>query len=450
MSIPWHGELPKRWEVHKTSELFAERREKVSDTDFAPLSVSKGGVVPQIATVAKSNTGDNRKLVKKGDFAINSRSDRRGSSGVSDYGGSVSLINIVLTPRSETNGKYWHYLLKSYNFIEEYYRNGRGIVADLWTTRLSEMKTIYLPLPPREEQDQIVRYLDWKMSQINKLINAKRRQIALLGEMKQTIITRAVIGGLKRNVKTKSSGIIGLASIPEHWNTLRLGQALCNIEQGWSPQASKRTESKQWSVVALSCINRGLFTPTEIKPIDKPQQKSLEFIQLYEGDLLMTRSNARERVGDVAIVRNPLPRTIFSDLIYRLTPTSTINVGFLAACLLSRVGRNQIEIFARGSSGTMPKITQGHIKSLTVPLPPKNEQEEIVTYLDKQYASIDKLINKLNDEIALFAEYRTRLISDVVTGKVDVRGVAVPEFETVENVVVSDDEGENELMESVE
>ena len=92
MNIAWYGELPNHWEVHKITELFVERNEKVSDVDFAPLSVSKGGIVPQIATVAKSNAGDNRKLVKKGDFAINSRSDRRGSSGISDYDGSVSLI----------------------------------------------------------------------------------------------------------------------------------------------------------------------------------------------------------------------------------------------------------------------------------------------------------------------------------------------------------------------
>ena len=164
MSTPWYGELPEQWETHKISELFIERREKVSDIDFSPLSVSKGGVVPQISTVAKSNNDDNRKLVMRGDFVINSRSDRRGSSGVSEHDGSVSLINIVLTPRKETNGKYWHYLLKSHGFIEEYYQNGRGIVADLWTTRYAEMKTIYLPLPPLGEQDQIVRYLDWKVS----------------------------------------------------------------------------------------------------------------------------------------------------------------------------------------------------------------------------------------------------------------------------------------------
>jgi type I restriction enzyme S subunit len=209
--MPWYGKLPEWWEAHKVSELFIERREKVSDTEYAPLSVSKGGVVPQIANVAKSNAGDNRKLVRKGDFAINSRSDRRGSSGVSQQDGSVSLINIVLTPRNDTNGKYWHYLLRSHDFIEEYYRNGRGIVADLWTTRYDEMKTIYLPLPPREEQDQIVRYLDWKVSQVNKyvkLINGKlsidpkvlesypNSLLALLIEYRTRLISDVVTGKL--------------------------------------------------------------------------------------------------------------------------------------------------------------------------------------------------------------------------------------------------------------
>lgn len=168
--MEWFGSIPKRWDIQKISELFSERREKVSDKEYAALSVSKGGIVPQITTVAKTNAGDNRKRVCIGDFVINSRSDRRGSSGVSQYDGSVSLINIVLSPRAEYNGRFFHYLLRSHAFIEEFYRNGRGIVADLWTTRYSEMKSIYLPIPPRDEQDQIVRYLDWKVSVINKLI----------------------------------------------------------------------------------------------------------------------------------------------------------------------------------------------------------------------------------------------------------------------------------------
>lgn len=152
----WIGQIPEHWECKKIGSLFTERKTKVSDTDYSPLSVTKIGIVPQLANAAKSDSGDNRKFVCSGDFVINSRSDRKGSCGVSELDGSVSLINIVLTPRTNWNNKYVHYLMRSQPFSEEYYHYGRGIVADLWTTRYSEMKNILLPIPPRDEQDQIV------------------------------------------------------------------------------------------------------------------------------------------------------------------------------------------------------------------------------------------------------------------------------------------------------
>lgn len=185
-SASWLGSIPSHWDCKKVGSLFSERKVKVSDKDYQPLSVAKIGVVPQLDTAVKTDAGDNRKLVCAGDFVINSRSDRKGSCGVSELDGSVSLINIVLKPRNEWNHKYVHYLMRSHVFSEEYYRYGRGIVADLWTTRFSEMKNILLPVPPRDEQDQIVRFLDWKVSEINKLINIRKRQITELEEMKRS------------------------------------------------------------------------------------------------------------------------------------------------------------------------------------------------------------------------------------------------------------------------
>ena len=126
----WLDELPSHWQCTKIGALFSERKSKVSDKDYAPLSVARIGVVPQLATAVKTDAGDNRKLVCAGDFVINSRSDRKGSCGVAKLDGSVSLINIVLTPRNGLSERYVHYLLRSQPFSEEYYRNGRGIVAD--------------------------------------------------------------------------------------------------------------------------------------------------------------------------------------------------------------------------------------------------------------------------------------------------------------------------------
>ena len=149
--IAWIGQIPEHWEVNKIRSHFKERRTKVSDKDYPALSVAREGIVPQLDTAVKTDNGDNRKLVLKNDFVVNSRSDRKGSCGVSDYDGSVSLISIVLEPH-DINPQYVHYLFRSNNYVEEFYRNGRGIVADLWTTRYSEMRNIFIPIPPVSEQ----------------------------------------------------------------------------------------------------------------------------------------------------------------------------------------------------------------------------------------------------------------------------------------------------------
>lgn len=209
----WINKIPSHWECKKIGSLFIQRNEKVSDKDYAPLSVSKNGVVPQLEAAVKTDAGDNRKLVLKGDFVINSRSDRKGSCGVSPLNGSVSLINIVLKPRQSWNEKYVHYLMRCHLFSDEYYRNGRGIVADLWTTRYSEMKSILLPVPPRKEQDQIVRYLDWQTSKINRLIAAKKQQIQILKEQQQKLICEVITKGVHSDADCKDSHIAWIGDI---------------------------------------------------------------------------------------------------------------------------------------------------------------------------------------------------------------------------------------------
>lgn len=206
--IGWIPFIPVGWRMVKINELFVERKEKVSDKDYPPLSVTKFGILSQLDTAVKTKDGENRKKVCAGDFVINSRSDRRGSSGVSPFDGSVSLINIVLKPRKGTS-YYYHYLLRSHTFIEEFYRNGRGIVADLWTTRYSEMRNIFVPLPPYEEQIAIVAYLNWQKSVFNNIIPEKAitkgnliassksllaREIMLIDEYRTRLFSDVVTG----------------------------------------------------------------------------------------------------------------------------------------------------------------------------------------------------------------------------------------------------------------
>ena len=195
--IPWIGMIPEHWETTKINSVFKERREKVSDKIYPPLSVSKQGITPQLESAVKTDNGDNRKKVNEGDFVVNSRSDRKGSCGISPYTGSVSLINIVLQPRSDIEGKYFHFLFRSNNYIEEYYRIGRGIVADLWTTRYSEMRNIIVPIPPIGEQRAIVAHIETKCAKVDSLVMEFEAEIEHLKEYKQRLIADCVTGQIK-------------------------------------------------------------------------------------------------------------------------------------------------------------------------------------------------------------------------------------------------------------
>lgn len=200
--VNWLGEIPEHWEVSKLRKHFIPRIQKVSDKDYEPLSVTKDGILPQLDTACKTDNGENRKLVRKGDYVVNSRSDRKGSGGISPFDGSVSLINIVIYP-IDGEQEYFHYLFRSNNFVEEFYRNGRGIVADLWTTRYQEMKNIEIPVPPLPEQRAIVSYIEAQTANINKLINAYQQQVERIKEYKQRLISDAVTG--KINVTGKQT-----------------------------------------------------------------------------------------------------------------------------------------------------------------------------------------------------------------------------------------------------
>lgn len=192
--LGWIDFIPKHWEVARIASVYSVRNEKVSDKDYPPLSVTMKGIVPQLESAAKTKHGDDRKLIRKGDFVINSRSDRRGSCGISDYDGSCSLINTVLAPREEMNPRYYNWLFHTSSFADEFYKWGYGIVDDLWTTNWGAMRRIQIPVPPLDEQEKIASYLDNKILQIDKTTADKQTQIETLKTYKSSLIYEYVTG----------------------------------------------------------------------------------------------------------------------------------------------------------------------------------------------------------------------------------------------------------------
>jgi len=196
--IDWLGDIPDSWDVKKIAFLFNFPNEKVSDKDFEPLSVTYNGVEKQVEDALKTDNGDNRKLLKKGDIAFNGRSDRRGACGVSEYTGSISVVYHVLRVKSpKIFVKYYHHLFRNDIFSQEFYKWGRGIHNDMWSTKIMEMKKIQVPLPPLKEQKKIAEYLDAEIFKIDNYNTYIKIQIEQLKEFRSSLIYSAVTGKIK-------------------------------------------------------------------------------------------------------------------------------------------------------------------------------------------------------------------------------------------------------------
>lgn len=419
--VKWLGEIPSHWEVKRLGSFFSERKEKVSDQDYAPLSVTKQGIFPQLENVAKTNDGDNRKLVKEGDFVINSRSDRKGSSGVSELDGSVSLINLVLQPRKTIFGPFCNYLLKSYGFIEENYRNGRGIVADLWTTRYNEMKMIKVAMPSLEEQKTISSYLDTATSEIDKAIAMQQKMIDLLNERKQIIIQNAVTKGLDENVEMKESGVEWIGRIPKHWEVepfsrhFTFGKGLpitkANLqEDGIAVISYGQIHAKNNLGTTLTESLVRYVSPTYIETHPQCLLKGNDFI-------FADTSEDIEGSGNFAF--NDFDNKIFAGyhtVVAR--PNDLLFPKYYVYLFKSKAWKSQIQSLVNGVK--VYSIGRRILKTSMLLIPSEDEQKNIVRFLDKQTSAIEKTIETISRQITLLQERKQIIINEVVTGKVRV------------------------------
>lgn len=414
----WLGKVPKNWELTRLGTRFIERRTKVSDIDYPALSVTKKGILPQLENAAKTKDGDNRKLVKAGDFVINSRSDRKGSSGVSDRDGSVSLINIVLEPKG-IHPKYSQHLLKSYAFIEEYYRVGRGIVADLWTTRYDEMRTVTIAVPSYEEQTAIANFLDKKTAQIDEAVAIKEKQIELLKERKQIVIQQAVTQGLNPDAPMKDSGVDWIGQIPEHWKVKKL-KYLIKFVGGGTPSKEK---ADYWGGDICWVSPKDMKVKYLSDSIDKITEKAVKdsSVKLLPTNtvLIVVRGMILAKKIPIAITTKPL--TINQDM-KGMIVTSDCNSKYLLN-LLDGLHEELSTILEESGHGTktMPTDKLGGFK---LPFPPESEQNEIIKFVENESNKFDIAIELQLQQIESLKEYKTTLINSAVTGKIKVLDVA--------------------------
>lgn len=404
--VQWLGMIPKAWDLDKIVSLYSERSTKVSDRDYPALSVTKQGIVPQLESAAKTDNGNNRKLIKRNDFVINSRSDRRGSCGISEYEGSCSLINTVLAPKNNMINQYYNYLFKTELFADEFYKWGNGIVDDLWSTKWSGIKNIMVPFPPLEDQRVIVDYLDIKCTQIDTIIAKEQAVIEKVQEYRQSIITETVVRGLSTNDLFKPINCEWIDRIPNGWNLIKFGM--------------------------ITTIKSNL-----VSPLDYPNllQISPENIEKDTGNIFGIKTvretgiisdNHLFNKGQIIYskVRPTLNKVIIADFdglcSADMYPIETIvNVKYLVYFMRSKLFVSQVDRIS-SDRVKMPKINKMELKQLFCFIPSEEEQKRIVELLDSKCNKIDKVILEKQVLIDKLTEYKKSLIYEVVTGKKEV------------------------------
>lgn len=428
--VEWLGMVPSHWNIKRLGQLFEERRDKVSDKDYPPLSVTMQGIVPQIDTAAKTDAGDNRKLVLKNDFVINSRSDRKGSSGVSQLNGSVSLISIVMEPK-RINPKFAHHLLRSYPFQEEFYRYGKGIVADLWSTNSSEMKNILIPELADDESNAIACFLDHETAKIDNLIEKQQLLIELLKEKRQAVISHAVTKGLNPDVPMIDSGVEWLGKVPNHWVSVRVKQISSFITSGPRGWSDFITDEGNEIFLQSGDLNNELGLQLDkAKRVSPPKNAEGVRTKLVTEDVVVCITGAN--TGRVAIVPELSQTTYINQHLSLIRPnTSIINSSFLGYSLASSVGRSFFDV---AQYGLKEGLSLSNVSEAPLALPPKHEQDAIVKYLESIRNNYDNLSRLSTIQIELLKERRTALISAAVTGKIDVRDWVAPDTQDIETI----------------
>ena len=415
MIMPWYGVLPERWESHRLKMMVNDIISKANPQNrfYVGMENVSSWTARYIQTGLQTD-GDCKEFIV-GDVLFGKLRPYLAKIYVPSKDGVCSGEFLVLRGY-KGNPLYLKYILLTFEFIMLVNASTYG--AKMPRANWQFIGDCLVPLPPRDEQDQIVRYLDWKVSQINKLINAKRRQIELLGEQKRAVVNEALTRG--------SEGL-------ETARLKNLCQQIGDIDH-------KMPEAVDNGIPYISPTNFIGNNEIDFDNCKKISQNSFNElsrkIRPNYGDIIFSRYAT---LGAVRIVKDSRDFLVSYSCVI-IKPNERVLSEYLYYYLLSTAITNEIKNYSFET--TQANIGIDSINRFRIMLPLKTKQHEIVAYLDQQCENFDRIVAKLNEEITLFAEYRTRLISDVVTGKSDVRGVVVPEYEAVDEI--ADDKGKED------
>ncbi len=421
--LPCLESIPAHWDVRRNGRLFAQRNETgYGGLPILEVSLKTGVRIRDMDDLKRKQVMSDREKYKraaKGDIAYNMMRMWQGAVGVAPVDGLVSPAYVVAKPYPAADPQYFSYLFRTDAYKNEVDAFSRGIVKDRNRLYWEDFKRMPSCVPPLGEQKAIADYLDANAVKVRRFIRNRRRLIEVLNEQKQAIINRAVTRGLDPNVPLKPSGIDWLGDIPAHWEILklkRLGRIRYGLGQPPKELPSGLPLIRATNVKSGRIIKKNLVY---VDPADVPPGKDAI---LRRDEIVVVRSGAL--TADSAIIPEEYEGAVAGyDMVVTVLKALP---SFVAAALLSRYMLAD-QLFLLKSRAAQPHINAEELGSALIVLPPKEEQKAIVRYVNEQTASLGVLIDRTEREIDLIREYRTRLIADVVTGKVDVRGLAPAE-----------------------
>lgn len=440
----WLATIPMHWKYKRAKAMYSKANRPVREIDEVVTCFRDGTVTLRKNRRTTGFTESIKEIgyqgIRKGDLVIHVMDAFAGAVGVSDSDGKGTPVYSVCVPKEDLNNYYYAYIVREMaktGFIQSLYRGIRERSSDF---RFEVFANQYMPIPPRDEQDQIVKYLDYQLAKINKFIKAKKKLIAALNEQKQAVINGAVTKGINPNVKMKPSGIEWMGDIPEHWKIVQLRRIVKTVKTGGTPQGA---DEKYYSDNGFNWYTPSDFSDElELKKATRQlSEVGIDCVNIFPANTILM-IGIGGTMGKVSISKDECS---CNQQINAIICNSDMNIEYLVMFL--RAMRNHI--FATAKYTTLPILNQDETKKLPVIKMLKREQDEIVDYIKSKTKVIDKNIEGIEKEIGLITEYRTSLISDVVTGKVDVRNIKLNELqnEEIEFEVVDDEiiEGEEDI-----
>ncbi len=424
--VEWIGEVPSHWLVEPLRGLVVERKEKnLGMISNNLLSLSYGRIVPKDINTTDGllpESFETYQIVRAGDIVFrltDLQNDKRSlRSALVEEDGIITSAYLCVRP-TKGHPRFLSYLFRAYDSAKVFYSMGGGLRQSM---KFSDFKLMPVVLPPVEEQTAIACFLDTEIFKIDALIADQQRLVGLLKEKRQAVISHAVTEGLNSDASMKSSGIDWINEIPAHWEIRVLASLITKITNGYvGPTRDVLVDEGVRYLQSLHIKDNTIRfdTPYYVtKEWSEQHQKSI----LRKGDVLVVQTGD---IGQVAVVPDEFEGCNCHALIILTPKHNEIRGDWLSWVLNSNFGFHSLMSIKTGA--LHPHLNCGNVKYLRIPVPPIEEQGEIVTYLEEQLDQFDRLIGAALYSVELLKERRSALISAAVTGKIDVRGDVLEE-----------------------